>query len=223
MADGLKDSAKVKVVRITLAVYRNLLTKPEDPAVIKQNCNVMIGCRLLKHLHVLVKQKFTDEELGSDLSFLVDFLKNTLEEFSSFDLYVSELLSGELRWSPPHKSSDFWTKNVTRLNENNFALLRVLIEHLKDNRNSKVLSIACFDIGQYVQYYPPGKSIIELLGAKNIVMGLLQHNDPSVKYEALITVQKIMVHNLGWFQEEEDETEITNQREDDDESSQGDS
>ncbi|KAJ9595222.1 hypothetical protein L9F63_013483 [Diploptera punctata] len=215
LAEGLKDSAKVKVIRITLAVYTNLLTKPDDPAIIKQNCNVMIGCRLLKQLNLLVKQKFVDEELVADLSFLVDYLRSRVEEFSSFDLYVSELMSGELRWSPAHKSSDFWIKNVQKLNENNYALLRVLIEHLDDAGNPKVLSIACFDIGQYVQYYPPGKKIIEQLGAKNIVMSFLQHSDPSVRYEALITVQKILVHNLGWLQSIEEE-ESTNQRDDDD-------
>lgn len=38
-------------------------------------------------------------------------------------------------------------------------------------------------------------SIIEQLGGKQRVMYLLSHEDPNVRYEALLAVQKLMVHN----------------------------
>lgn len=38
-------------------------------------------------------------------------------------------------------------------------------------------------------------SVIEQLGAKHLVMQYLTHEDPNVRYEALIAVQKLMVHN----------------------------
>jgi hypothetical protein len=38
-------------------------------------------------------------------------------------------------------------------------------------------------------------SAIEQLGGKQMVMQLLSHDDPNVKYEALLAVQKLMVHN----------------------------
>lgn len=38
-------------------------------------------------------------------------------------------------------------------------------------------------------------SVIEQLGAKQLVMQFLNHEDPNVRYEALIAVQKLMVHN----------------------------
>lgn len=38
-------------------------------------------------------------------------------------------------------------------------------------------------------------SVIEQLGGKQLVMQLLGHDDPNVRYEALIAVQKLMVHN----------------------------
>lgn len=37
--------------------------------------------------------------------------------------------------------------------------------------------------------------IIETLGGKQLVMALLQHDDPNVRYNALVSLQKIMVHN----------------------------
>lgn len=40
-------------------------------------------------------------------------------------------------------------------------------------------------------------SIIEQLGGKQLVMQLLSHEDASVRYEALLAVQKLMVHN--WY------------------------
>ena len=38
-------------------------------------------------------------------------------------------------------------------------------------------------------------STVERLGAKQLVMQYLTHPDPNVRYEALIAVQKMMVHN----------------------------
>ena len=38
-------------------------------------------------------------------------------------------------------------------------------------------------------------SIIEQLGGKQVVMALLAHQDANVRYEALLCVQKLMVHN----------------------------
>lgn len=38
-------------------------------------------------------------------------------------------------------------------------------------------------------------SLIEHFGGKQLVMQLLSHEDPNVRYEALVAVQKLMVHN----------------------------
>jgi V-type H+-transporting ATPase subunit H len=40
-------------------------------------------------------------------------------------------------------------------------------------------------------------SVVEQLGGKQLVMTLLSHDDPNVRYEALLAVQKLMVHN--WY------------------------
>lgn len=49
---------------------------------------------------------------------------------------------------------------------------------------------ACFYVRTLLPY-----SVIEQLGSKQVVMQLLAHDDPNVRYEALLAVQKLMVHN----------------------------
>lgn len=41
--------------------------------------------------------------------------------------------------------------------------------------------------------------MIEQLGGKQLVMQLLGHEDPNVRYEALLAVQKLMVHNWEYL------------------------
>ena len=38
-------------------------------------------------------------------------------------------------------------------------------------------------------------SVLETLGCKELVMKRMAHHDPNVRYEALLAVQKLMVHN----------------------------
>ena len=39
-------------------------------------------------------------------------------------MYEAEVGSGNLEWSPPHLSDNFWKSNASRLNENEYDLLR---------------------------------------------------------------------------------------------------
>ncbi|XP_023702955.1 V-type proton ATPase subunit H isoform X4 [Cryptotermes secundus] len=201
LADILSDSVKEKVTRIILAVFRNLIEKPEEAAVSKEHCIAMVQCKVLKQLSILEQRKFDDEDIVADIEFLNEKLQASVQDLSSFDEYATEVKSGRLEWSPVHKSPKFWRENAPRLNEKNHELLRILIHLLESNRDPLVLSVASFDIGEYVRHYPRGKhaccSVIEQLGGKQLVMQLLGHEDPNVRYEALLAVQKLMVHNCA--------------------------
>lgn len=50
-------------------------------------------------------------------------------------------------------------------------------------------------------------SLIEHFGGKQLVMQLLSHDDPNVRYEALVAVQKLMVHN--WYVKQKSEIQMT--------------
>ncbi|XP_055593060.1 V-type proton ATPase subunit H isoform X1 [Uranotaenia lowii] len=208
LADILSDSAKEKVTRIILAVFRNMIEKPEDSQVAKEHCIAMVQCKVMKQLQILEQRRFDDEDISADLEFLIEKLQNSVQDLSSFDEYATEVKSARLEWSPVHKSAKFWRENAQRLNEKNYELLRILVHLLETSKDPLVLSVASYDIGEYVRHYPRGKTIIEQLGGKQLVMQLLSHDDPNVRYEALLAVQKLMVHNweyLGKQLEKENE------------------
>merc|ERR1712203_179533 len=182
LSDILADAQKEKVSRIILAVFRNMIEKPEESQVIKENCISMVQCRVMKQLE-----------------FLEQKMELALQDLSSYDEYVTEVRSGRLEWSPVHRSEKFWRENAAKLNDKNYELLRILITLLESTKKPLVLSVACFDLGEYVRHYQRGKHVLETLGGKTMVMALLSHDDPNVRYEALLAVQKLMVHNWEYL------------------------
>lgn len=199
LADILSDSVKEKVTRIILAVFRNLIEKPEDSSVAKEHCIAMVQVKVLKQLNILEQRKFDDEDIVEDVQFLKEKLEASVQDLSSFDEYATEVKSGRLEWSPVHRSAQFWRENASRLNEKNYELLRMLVHLLETSQDPEVLSVASYDIGEYVRHYPRGKHVIEQLGGKQLVMQHLSHEDPNVRYEALLAVQKLMVHNWEYL------------------------
>lgn len=195
LADILSESAKEKVTRIILATLRNLIEKPEDPEISRDNAIAMVQCKVLKQLDILQGRKFDDQDLTDDIQFLNEKLQASVQDLSSFDEYSTEIKSGRLEWSPVHSSEKFWRENTHRLNERNYELLKILVYLLESSKDALVLSVAAHDIGEYVRHYPRGKHVIENLGGKQQVMHLLSHEDPNVRYQALLCVQKLMVHN----------------------------
>merc|ERR1719312_1386780 len=199
LADILSDDQKEKVSRMILAVFRNLIEKPEEPEVKKENCISMVQCKVLKQLELLEQRKFDDEDIQEDIAFLMEKMNESVQDLSSYDEYVTEVRSGRLEWSPVHRSERFWRENAAHLNDKNYELLKILIQLLETSKDPLVLSVACFDLGEYVRHYQRGKHVLEQLGGKTMVMAFLSHEDPNVRYEALLAVQKLMVHNWEYL------------------------
>ena len=70
-----------------------------------------------------------------------------------------------------------------------------LLVALTASNDEEVQSIACYDIGEFVRYYPNGRAIARSLGAKDIVMKLIDHQNKELSGHALTCVSKIMVQN----------------------------
>nr|XP_032817656.1 V-type proton ATPase subunit H-like isoform X3 [Petromyzon marinus] len=199
LADVLNESVKEKVTRIVLAAFRNMLSQAVEKETRHEFALTMIQCKVLKQLENLEQQKFEDEDVVEDIKFMLEKLGESVHDLSSFDEYSAELKAGRLEWSPVHKSEKFWRENAARLNEKNYELLKILNHLLQASDDPQVLSVAAHDIGEYVRHYPRGKKIIEQLGCKQLVMGLMHHVDTDVRYNALLAVQKFMVHNWEYL------------------------
>ncbi|XP_034146594.1 V-type proton ATPase subunit H isoform X3 [Esox lucius] len=199
LSDILQESVKEKVTRIILAAFRNLLEKSAERETRQEYALAMIQCKVLKQLENLDQQKYDDEDITEDIKFLLESLGESVQDLSSFDEYSSELKSGRLEWSPVHKSEKFWRENAVRLNEKNYELLKILTRLLEVSDDPQVIAVAAHDVGEYVRHYPRGKRVIEQLGGKQLVMNHMHHEDQLVRYNALLAVQKLMVHNWEYL------------------------
>lgn len=152
LLDMAKGSVKEKVIRVCLACWTNFILKARRLAV-----PVMIGCKMLDYIEQLASRKIADDEMLQDIRFIKEELSKAYQSLNSFDVYASEVKSGKLVWSPPHKSSLFWGENAARLEENGGELLQMLTRLLTNSQDPLVLAVAAHDLGEYICRRPQGK------------------------------------------------------------------
>ncbi|KAJ2996713.1 H(+)-transporting V1 sector ATPase subunit H [Globomyces sp. JEL0801] len=174
LKDIAKSAIKEKVVRI------NMILKSPNEVIIP-----MLGYKLLPAIEVLSVRKWSDPEIAEDLTFLRDELSHHVASLSTFDEYASEVRSSKLEWSPPHQSEQFWKTNASRLNENQYELIKII----ENEPEPVTLAVAAHDLGQYVKYGNNARKVLEETSAKTAVMGLMSHSNADVRYEALAAVQ----------------------------------
>lgn len=200
VAGLLRTVRKEKLARVALAFLRNLLEKAEDAESKRKFATTMIAQKALQSADGFLKQKvFSDEEVVADCEYLVPQLTSYLESMSSFEEYRVEVMSGQLEWSPVHRSERFWRENINNINDKHGELVKVLARLLETSPTYDILAVAVHDLGQYVRFYPRGKSLLETLGAKAAIVGLMDHPNPAVRYEALVATQKILTQNWEYL------------------------
>ncbi|KAI0048224.1 ATPase V1 complex subunit H [Auriscalpium vulgare] len=187
--DVAQAAVKEKVIRVNIATLRNLVTKAPSA-----NLPAMLVAQLLPFTTNLATRKWSDEDILEDVQFLRDELKSRFQSLTTWDEYASELTSGHLSWTPVHESELFWRENVTKLNERDYAYLKLLIELLRSSPDPTVLAVAAHDLGQYVKYHERGKKFVTDFGAKTRVMELMSHGNADVRYQALVSVQRLVSH-----------------------------
>lgn len=197
-----------KVVRVSLATLRNLCSGEGS----EEYCTEIIGCNLLKTLKNMKDRQWADPDVEEDVNFVYDSLMANYRELSSFQRWETEVLHGNLKGTPGQSivhSEKFWRENAKELEADDFALLKRLIE-LLDSNNPGVISLACYDLGEFVRFYPNGKSIVKSLNAKDKVMEKIEYareydegspnqtkqeeQDQEVRRQALQCMSKIMVN-----------------------------
>ena len=193
-----------KVVRVALSSLRNLATcaADEDPAPAgttrydgKFFLTDMIACGLMKAISLLRDRQFTDPDIVEDVEMLHKLLVDNYKEMSRWEVYKNEVESGHLQWGSTHTEA-FFKENARMIegSDGDFHLLKVLIA-LLSSKDEEVAAIACYDIGEFVRHYPNGRAIAKRLGAKELVMPLIEHDNPELQRHALQCVSKLMVQN----------------------------
>ncbi|TEB36033.1 ATPase, V1 complex, subunit H [Coprinellus micaceus] len=187
LIEVVQAAVKEKVVRVVVATFRNLVVKAPS-----QNLPAMLVCQLLPFSKNLATRKWTDEDILEDIKFVKEELTTRFESLTTYDEYTSELESGHLSWTPVHESDEFWKENAIRLNEKDHEQLKKLVTLLKESEDPTVLAVAAHDVGQYIRHYERGRKIVADLGGKARIMQLLSHQNPDVRYRALLSVQTIV-------------------------------
>jgi len=191
LVEIIKGSQKEKVIRVALSTLRNL------QGVGKSN-DMMVVNGLMPVLEVLLVRKFADEDIPEDIDFLHHSLQSNLLGLTSWDVYKTELESGQLEWSPSHKSEHFWKDNHKAFEAHDCAAIKQLVA-LLSSEDPKVLAIVCSDISELIKHHPEGRRLVVQYGAKTYAMGVLKHPDPTVQKHALTCVQRMMVINWEYL------------------------
>lgn len=204
LVDLVSVAPREKVVRVALSSLRNMATcgtneapQPAGQTAIdgKFFLSEMIACGLMKAINHLRDRQFTDPDIVEDVELLHKMLVENFKEMSRWEVYKNEVESGHLRWGSTHTEA-FFKENARMIegSDGDFHLLKVLIA-LLSSKDEEVAAVACFDIGEFVRHYPNGRAIAKRLGAKELVMPLIEHENPELQRHALQCVSKIMVNN----------------------------
>ena len=222
LVDLVSVAPREKVVRVALSSLRNLatVTYPMDNTTSTTDVTIkpsaattpvvsnttmvmdakfflseMIACGLMKAIEHLRDRQFTDPDLVDDVNVLYKLLHDNYKEMSRYEVYKNEVESGHLQWGSTHTEA-FFKENARMMEgtDGDFHIVKVLIALLSSN-DEDVCAIACYDIGEFVRHYPNGRAIAKRLGAKELVMALIEHENIELQRQALQCVSKIMVQN----------------------------
>ncbi|MCJ1234172.1 H(+)-transporting V1 sector ATPase subunit H [Varicellaria rhodocarpa] len=177
----LRLSPKEKTTRLLLSTLLNLFSPASNRSTLLP---LATSARLPTLLANLKARHLSDTDLLEDLTSLTDMLSEYTSAQTTFDEYSAEIMTGHLRWSPPHRDAGFWRENARRIvEENKNELPKKLAEILgKGWEGDKgVLAIACNDVGWLVKECPDKRGVLEGLGIKGRVMALMGEADERVR------------------------------------------
>lgn len=190
MSVALQSLSREKLIRVGYSCFKNLT---RDDLCIE----LMVDAGLLKTTDNILKGVIKDDETLQDIEYVGQTLERNLKILSSFEKYVKELRSGVLDWSQVH-TERFWRENVRKFEDNNFELLQKLSDLLYKSAPevlTKNKAIICYDLGEFCRFHPFGKMTLENLNIKGNILELINDPEPTVKEQALVAIQKMMLHS----------------------------
>jgi len=188
LVNTLGDRLKPKIVRVGLMFFQNMLASAEARVLM-----VMKG--LVAVVKRLNKDKWSDKDIISSLSALLNHLQKDVKQMSSFEQYEKEIKTGHLQRGPVH-SSAFWKTNHKQFEKNDFALIKKLIELLAVQDDHETVATALYDLGEFSRFYPKGRELLDTLHGRERILYHLSSETQVVQEQALLALQKLLVK--GW-------------------------
>ena len=132
----------------------------------------------------------------------MDVLHRLLHEshaqLTRWDVYQAEVESKSLQWGVVHTEA-FFRENARLLEgkSGNFDLVRQLILLIRNASlvEPEVAAIACFDLGEFIRFYPNGKMVARRLGAREVLLPLIEHENVDLQMQAVTCLSKMLVQN----------------------------
>jgi len=160
--------------------------------------NEMIAVGCLKSIQNLLDRQWKDPDIIEDITVLKKLLVENYKEMTRWEVYKNEVEMGNLQWGSTH-TEPFFRENAKLFEgpDGDFKLVKILVT-LVTNEDEDVAAIACHDLGEFARHYPNGRQIAKRLGAKDLVMPLIEHDSVELQRHALQCVSKIMVQNWDY-------------------------
>ncbi|ELP93829.1 vacuolar ATP synthase subunit H, putative [Entamoeba invadens IP1] len=184
-----------KLMRIVLMIIHNILQ-------VDWYIRLLVQHDFNRIIPVLKTRTYTDADIKDLLEEIGQVIEKKVTETTSIQCYLDELKSNTMRWSPMHRSEQFWVENVTAFEGDNWALVRKLKNVINDKSADPVcVSVACFDLGEVARYHPLGRKVMNDLGVKMDLLQLTTSDNAEIKKNAIYAVQKIMLHHWDLVQQ----------------------
>ena len=184
---ALKRSAREKLTRIGLKVFRNLCRYDEC-------VSLMIDSNIIGFLHSEQKKPINDEKVKENITFLLDVMERNYKIFSSYEKFIRELETERLAFGPCH-TEKFWKEHFKKTESDDFRVIKALVR-LLDSPDEITKTVACFDIGEFSRLYPFSKLVLEKIEGKTKLMKMVERESDTVREQALVALQKLMINNL---------------------------
>ena len=80
------------MTNLFIDLFQNMIEKPEESQVIKENCISMVQCRVMKQLEFLEQRKFEDEDIQVSFALkLIKVIKFLLIQKRNFQIRITYL------------------------------------------------------------------------------------------------------------------------------------
>ena len=153
----------------------------------------MIDNRILEFLFSEQKKPISDEKIKENIVFLIDVMEKNYKIFSSYEKYIKELETEVLVFGPCH-TEKFWKEHYKKAEIDDFKVIRLLVRVL-ESPDDMTKAVACYDLGEFCRLYPFSKVIMQNSGGKVQLMKLVENSNDSVRENALVALQKLMINN----------------------------